>query len=102
MRPSAGPHSFYADPPTACDTVDKLIDFDVDPNILIAIAHDPTSLEIFDFFPKTMNDWKEKNWKAASHWGFLSELPYNGKTVRDVRVDGLYLQGKKLRGLDLS
>lgn len=49
-----------------------------------------------------MNDWKQKNWKAASHWGFLSEIPYNGKCVRGKRVDGLYKDGQKIRGMDIS
>ncbi len=49
-----------------------------------------------------MNDWQKKGWKQASHWGFLSEIPYKGKTVRPTLVDGLYdKDGKKLRGLDL-
>lgn len=84
-------------------SVRSLIDFDADPNILVAIAHDPTSLEVFDFFPATMNDWRKKGWKEASHWGFLSELPYNGKCVRPPTVDGLYdKNGKKLRGRELA
>lgn len=82
------------------ESVGALIEFDADPNILIAIAHDMAPLDVFDFFPKTMNDWHQKNWKAKSHWGFLSELPYNGQCVRPQLVDGLYdKDGNKLRGL---
>lgn len=67
------------------------------------IAHDPTSLDVFDFFPKgTLNEWKSKGWKQASHWGFLSEMPFNGKLVRQPRIDGLYKHGKKVRGLDVG
>ncbi len=103
FKPSTGPASFYVDPKTALESTIKLRAFDADPNILIAIAHDPTSLEVFDFFPTgKMNDWKAKGWKEAAHWGFLSEMPYNGKTVRPPRVDGLYKEGKKVRGLDVS
>jgi len=59
-------------------------------------------LDVFDFFPTgTMNDWKKKGWKKAAHWGFLSELPYNGTTVRPQLVDGLYKDGKKVRDLKL-
>ena len=80
-----------------------LIEFDADPNVLVAIAHDPTSLEVFDFFPNGyMNDWRSKGWKRASHWGFLSELPYNGKQIRPLLVDGSYQGEKKLRGLKLD
>ena len=103
FRPSTSAASFYVDPKTALESTVKLREFDADPNILIAIAHDPTSLDVFDFFPKhTMNDWKAKGWKKAAHWGFLSEIPFNGTTVRPTRVDGLYKEGKKVRGLDTS
>ena len=79
-----------------------LQDFDADPNVIVIIAHDPTSLDVFKFFPKgTINDWQKKGLKKAAHWGFLSEFPYNGKTVRPLLIDGLYLNGKKLRGLEL-
>jgi hypothetical protein len=84
-------------------SVDALIEFDANPNILIAIAHDPAPLDVFDFFPSTMNDWKAKGWKESSHWGFLSELPYNGTCVRGQRVDGLYdSKGSKIRGMSIE
>jgi len=102
LKVSTGPASFYVDPPTAQNSVHALEEFDADPNILVVIAHDPTSLEVFDFFPRgTMNDWQQKGWKKAAHWGFLSELPYNGKTVRPQLVDGLYKNGERLRDLKL-
>ena len=99
---NTGPASFYVDPQTAQKSVQALQEFDADPNVLVAIAHDPTSLDVFDFFPKgTMNDWKKKGWKQTAHWGFVNELPYNGKTHRPVLVDGLYKDGKQLRDLKL-
>ena len=80
-----------------------LAEYDADPNVLVAIAHDPTSLVVFDFFPNgTMNAWKEKGWKERSHWGFLEELPYYGKMIQPLLVDGLYTQGQKVRGLETS
>lgn len=82
--------------------MEALKEFDASPNVLTIIAHDPTSLDVFDFFPKgTLNDWQKKGWKRKHHWGFLSEMPYNGKTVRPVLVDGLYEGDQKLRGLEL-
>ena len=84
-------------------SVNSLIEFDANPNILLAIAHDTAPLDVFDFFPKTMNNWKVNGWKEESHWGFLSELPYNGTCVRSTRVDGLYDSGgTKIRGLKLE
>jgi hypothetical protein len=95
--------SFYEDPQVAQTSVRALIEFDADPNVLVAIAHDPTSLDVFDFFPTgTMNDWRAKGWKEQQHWGFLNELPYNGKVIRSPLVDGLYnKQEEKLRGLEV-
>ncbi|KAK5213157.1 hypothetical protein LTR41_000736 [Exophiala xenobiotica] len=103
LKVTGGPESWYRDPETSRKSVQALEEFDADPNVLVVIAHDPTSLEVFDFFPNgSMNDWQKNGWKQASHWGFLSEIPYNGKTVRPTLVDGLYdKDGKKLRGLDL-
>lgn len=97
---STAPGSFYADPPTAMNSIRALAEFDADPNVLVAIAHDPTSLDVFEFFPNgKMNDWKSKGWKEKMEFGFVNELPYNGKTVRNVLVDGLYRDGKKVKDL---
>ena len=67
----------------------SLQEFDADPNVLVAIAHDPASLEVFEFFPNaTMNDWKRKGYKEAVHWGFLNELPYNAKCKSHISSTG--------------
>ncbi|KAK4938227.1 hypothetical protein LTR10_021300 [Elasticomyces elasticus] len=104
LKATTNPQGWYRDPQTARKSTRALEEFDAQPNVLVVIAHDPTSLDVFDFFPKhTMNDWQKKGWKQGSHWGFLSELPYNGKTVRPLLVDGLYNQkGDKLRDLNTS
>ncbi|EXJ75366.1 uncharacterized protein A1O5_02062 [Cladophialophora psammophila CBS 110553] len=89
--------TFYKDPPVAEKSVLGLMEFDADPCILVTIAHDPAALDVYDFFPRgNLNDWQQKGWKEAARWGFLSELPYNGKTVRPVPVDRLYKQGQKV------
>ncbi|CAM1500612.1 Fc.00g097740.m01.CDS01 [Cosmosporella sp. VM-42] len=101
FKASTAPNSFYIDPATAQKSILALTEFDADPNVLVAIAHDPTALVVFDFFPNgSMNDWKRKGWKEASHWGFLEEFPYYGKVIQPVLTDGLYAAGKKIRGLD--
>jgi hypothetical protein len=75
-------------------------EFDADPNVLVAIAHDPASLDVFTFFPNgTMNAWKKEGWKETLHWGFLNELPYMGKTSRPYLVDGLYRNGERVKPL---
>lgn len=97
-RPADGPTSFYADPATALASVMALAEFDADPNILVAIAHDPTALDVCTFFPHgTMNAWRAEGWKEAMHWGFVNELPYEGQTGRKKFVDGVYKDGKKVK-----
>lgn len=82
--------------------MEALKEFDADPNVIVIIAHDPTSLEVFDFFPKgTVTEWQKKGLKKRHHWGFLNEMPYNGKTVRPTITDGLYEGTKQVRGLEL-
>jgi hypothetical protein len=50
-----------------------------------------------------MNDWKAKGSKERHHWGWLNEMPYEGRIGRSCLVDGLYDgSGRKLRGLDTS
>jgi glyoxylase-like metal-dependent hydrolase (beta-lactamase superfamily II) len=91
---------WYIDPAVAQQSIRGLEEFDADPNVLVAIAHDPTSLDVFTFFPDgTMNDWQKQGWKEALHWGFLNELPFEGRTARPLLVDGLYRDGEKVRGL---
>ena len=86
------------------NSIKALTEFDADPNVLVIIAHDTAPLEQIqpqDWFPKgTINDWQKKGWKESMHWHFLNELPVEGKTGRDVIVDGLYKDGKKIKNLE--
>lgn len=83
--------SFYHDPPTAEQSIRALAEFDADPNILILIAHDVAPLEVLPFFPQgAINGWQKAGWKDQLHWGFLNELPFEGKARRKQLVDGLY------------
>ncbi|KPI37070.1 uncharacterized protein AB675_3711 [Cyphellophora attinorum] len=90
--PTATP--VYSDPAQAQDSVESLQAFDADPNILVVIAHDPTSAHVFDFFPNgTLSDWKQKGWKEKGHWGFLGTLPFQGKaqqaSLGTMKVDSI-------------
>ena len=98
---AVGGLSWYIDPPTAQKSIEALEEFDADPNVLIVIAHDPTYLEVFPFFPNgTLNDWGKNGWKEITHWGFLNELPYKGKSTRPMLVDGLYKDGVKIKDIE--
>ena len=85
------------------NSIRALTEFDADPNVLVLIAHDTAPLENpeIEWFPKgSINDWKKKGWKDSMHWHFLNELPIDGKTGRDVLVDGLYKDGKRIKTLE--
>ncbi|CUA69259.1 hypothetical protein RSOLAG22IIIB_08383 [Rhizoctonia solani] len=63
-----------SDPPEAQKSLNKLIDFDCYDNIFTIIAHDATLLDIVDFFPKTLNDWKEKKYREKGLWKFVADF----------------------------
>lgn len=93
------PESWYNFPVTAQKSVDSLQAFDAAPNVLVCIAHEVGLLPILTFFPKgTINDWQSKGWKEATTWGFVNELPVDGKLGRPMLVDGLYRDGKVVGG----
>jgi glyoxylase-like metal-dependent hydrolase (beta-lactamase superfamily II) len=90
------PKSAYIDPPVAAESVRKMQEFDDSPDVLVCIAHDPVLLEVLPTLNqdpgKDLNVWKEQGWKETCHWGWLNELPRNGKPGRKILVEGL--QGK--------
>lgn len=97
-RPAAGPSSIYDDPGLAYNTVQKLVEFDAQPNIMVCIAHDPAVAETLPTMNKNSNNeingWKEKGYKEACHWGFLNELPRAGKPGRPKIVENYKCEGK--------
>ena len=64
----------HEDPAKALDTVQKLKAFDAHDNVLVIIAHDPSLIDVLDFFPKTLNDWKKEGWAEAGRWRFLADF----------------------------
>lgn len=46
--------------------------------------------DALDWYPNgTGNDGKEKGWKGKSRWGVLNKLPIDGKSGREVLVEGV-------------
>lgn len=89
-RVSTHPESWYMDAVGAQQSVDKLVEFDGDEKVFVAIGHDPTLRDVCDLFPHgTLNDWKRRGRKGATHWGFVNELPIDGKPGRPALVEGL-------------
>ncbi|KAF4978727.1 hypothetical protein FZEAL_4947 [Fusarium zealandicum] len=56
------------------NSIGKLIEFDARDEIFVVIAHDSTLLDVVDFFPKKLNEWKNKGWKEESKWKFLGDF----------------------------
>lgn len=99
LRVSDALDSWYIFPATAQKSVDSLQTFDAAPNVMVCIAHDPGLLPVLDFFPTaTINDWQAKGWKEATSWGFVNEMPVDGKPGRPMIADGLYKDGKVVGG----
>ena len=75
-------------------------DFDASPDVLVCIAHDPTSIKVLPFLndqpDRDLNDWKERGLKEKLLWGWLNELPRNGKPGRPILIDGNWRDGKRV------
>lgn len=84
----------YIDPVVSQSSVDKLVDFDANPSVMICLAHDGTmmhSLPTLNNNPEDdLNSWKERGYKEKTHWGWLNELPRNGKPGKEPAVEGFW------------
>ncbi|KAL8959826.1 MAG: hypothetical protein Q9193_003376, partial [Seirophora villosa] len=95
------PKGWYMDPVVAQQSVDRLEEFDADENVFVCLAHDGGLIPVCDWFPDgTLNHWKAKGWKEKSKWGFLNELPLDGKPGRPLLVPGLVKDGKIIERAD--
>ncbi|KAI4173846.1 MAG: hypothetical protein LQ348_006458 [Seirophora lacunosa] len=100
-RVTQEPKGWYMDPVVAQQSVDRLEEFDADDNVFVCLAHDGGLIPVCDWFPDgTLNDWKAKGWKEKSKWGFLNELPLDGKPGRPLLVPGLVKDGKIIERAD--
>ncbi|KAI4102745.1 MAG: hypothetical protein LQ339_004484 [Xanthoria mediterranea] len=89
------PKGWYIDPVVAQQSVNRLEEFDADDNVFVCVAHDGGLVPVVDWFPDgTLNDWKAKGWKEKSRWGFLNELPIDGKPGRPLLAPGLVRDGQ--------
>lgn len=93
------PKGWYVDPPVAQTSVDRLEEFDASEDVFVCVAHDGGLLDVVDWFPKgTLNAWKDRGWKEKSQWGFLNELPIEGKPGRPWIAPGLVKEGRVVSG----
>ena len=90
------------DPPAAQRSIERLEEFDADENVFVCVAHDVGLLPVVDWFPKGgINDWKAKGWKQKCQWGFVNDLPIDGKKAREWLAPGLMKDGKVVTAKDL-
>lgn len=64
----------HEDPEKARETVERLKAFDAHESVLTIIAHDPSLLDVVEFFPKPLNQWKQENWADLGRWRFLADF----------------------------
>ncbi|KAM0199332.1 hypothetical protein ACHAPA_011679 [Fusarium lateritium] len=99
-KPCSRPDSWYINPPSAIESIEKLMELDASERMLVLIAHDPGTISTLPLFPKgPINNWFESGWKEKLHWSFLAELPIEGRQ-RKYRVDGTYMNGIRVKELD--
>ena len=55
-------------------TLAKMEVFDASPDVLVAIAHDISMMEILPFLPTKLNGWETKDWKELNIWKFLKDF----------------------------
>lgn len=70
------------DLPAAQATLEKMTGFDAYDNVFVIIAHDAFLLDIVDFYPKSLNRWKEKRWAETGRWRFLGDFAVAAKAVQ--------------------
>ncbi|KAL8727922.1 MAG: hypothetical protein Q9181_005535 [Wetmoreana brouardii] len=56
------------------ETVEKLKALDGRDDVMIIAAHDASLLDVLEFFPQDINDWKARGWADQGRWLFLKTL----------------------------
>ena len=87
---------WYDDSEVAQESVNKVLALDNQNKVLVALAHDIGLLQVATFFPDGgMNDWFAKGWKETSRWGFLEDLPIDGKAKKSP-IEGYWSGGQRV------
>ncbi|KAF2628508.1 Metallo-hydrolase/oxidoreductase [Macroventuria anomochaeta] len=90
--------SAYVDREAAAQCIEELQRFDAHPDVLVCIAHDSTLLRVLPFLndqhEKDLNDWQDQGYKEKARWGWLNELPRQGKPGREMYVQGVRQNGE--------
>ena len=63
------------DVPTALESHRKLRLVDAQSaQVFVILAHDENVGDVIDFFPKSVNAWKELGWADRARWMFLGDF----------------------------
>jgi len=88
----------YMDTKVSQCSVDKLIAFDSSPSVLICLSHDETVLHGIPTLNASPNDdlnsWQKRGFKKQILWGWLNDLPRNGRPGRQPAVEGFWRDKK--------
>lgn len=65
----------FPDDPEQCNwSIEGIQEFDASEDILVVVAHDENLLGALDFFPNSINHWKENDLDKKARWRFLGEF----------------------------
>ena len=76
---------FNEDTQVAEWTIEGVSEFDAHERVLTVVAHDSSLMDVVDFFPKTANDWRSKEWGRDGRWRFLADF---SKGLEEARKTG--------------
>lgn len=89
--------SAYIHPEAAQRSVNRLISFDVHPNVMVCLAHDETLLKKLPTLNNNPNDdlnsWKSRGYKDKVRWGWLNDMPRNGQAGKKFAIEGFWRNG---------
>jgi DNA modification methylase len=101
FKVTSSAQSAYLDRERAAQSIKELQRFDSHPDVLVCIAHDATLIKVLPFLNyqpnKDLNGWQEQGLKEQSRWGWLNELPRNGKPGRAMYVKHVWKEGEIIR-----
>ena len=55
-------------------TIAGLQEFDAADNVLLLVAHDNSVKDVLTLYPKSANDWREKDLAKKARWNFLADF----------------------------
>ena len=95
--------SAFTNPKVANESIKGFEEFDAHPDVLVCLAHDTGLLGVLPMLNDgegDIGDWKIKEYKEATNWRFLNELPRDGKQGRPRIVNGFWRDGKQVATFD--